>query len=133
MSDHEGELFTVVVAGPGTLRWGVEVRAADEPGAKERVEGRGHRVLEVRRGPTPGAAATRLVLGVCIRCGYSLLRLPAGAGGEVMCPEYGVIHGPTAPLEVRREKLGHRARHVRILTYLLLALLGTLVLVAATV
>jgi phage FluMu protein Com len=128
-SSAAGEVFTVVVAGPGRLRWGVVVRASGEEEARASAERRGHQVLAVRAGATPGAAATR-VLGACIRCGYSLARLPAGAAGEVMCPECGIINVPTAPLEARLGVLQRQRRLLRLVTYALVGALVMIVVVA---
>lgn len=112
-----GGLFTVVVAGPGKLRWGIVVRAADAASARANVEARGHKAIAVRHGAGKGPPATRLTLGACIRCGYTLARLPAGAAGEVMCPECGVINVPKAPLEARTADLKNRRLRIRLWVY----------------
>jgi predicted nucleic acid-binding Zn ribbon protein len=135
MSRPDGELFTVVVRGPGKSRWGIVVRAPDEAAARASVDARGHTVDAVRpRGRH--AEMPRLVLGGCVRCGYSLARLPGGAAGEVMCPECGVINVPGAEMEERREVLQarrKRARVTRVLFYMLVALVVLMGLLAAVV
>lgn len=104
-------LFTVVVAGPGKIRWGVVVRAADEAAAAGNVESRGHAVLSVRAG-LARPPHERFPRSTCIRCGYSLVDLPAGAASEIMCPECGVINVPDAtPERVVRQRI--RTRRMR--------------------
>lgn len=107
------ELFTVRVAGPGTSHWGVVVRAAGEDAASASVAARGHRVVGVKRGMAARPARERPLLGQCVRCGYSLARLPEGEAGEVMCPECGVINVPGAPAAERLVKIRVRRRVMR--------------------
>jgi phage FluMu protein Com len=129
--EWRGEVFTVVVAGLRQLRWGIVVRAADEGDARAIVESRGHQVRLIRRGQTAGPAATKLTLGACVDCGYSLLRLPVGADGAVMCPECGTINAPTAPLERRLQIIKQRRSRLRLLSYGWAAIFALLVLLIA--
>lgn len=124
----KGDLFTVVIAGPGQLRWGIIVRAEDEPSALAMVEARGHQVFAVRKGTEKGQAATKLTLGNCIACKYSLADLPAGNAGEVMCPECGLVNLPTAPLEARMGVLLRRRTRMRLWLYGWLGLFAVIII-----
>jgi hypothetical protein len=122
-----GELFTVVVRHNEKIRWGVVVRAADEGAARALVEAQGHTVEVVRPGMAAGGPGS--VLGGCERCGYSLVRLPRGAAGEVMCPECGMINVPGAAIEARRQVLRARMKRVRAVRLVFYVLVGAVVLI----
>ncbi len=112
--------------------WKVLVRAVDVESAAGAVRARGHTVVGVQAASMPKRrhAAPRLS---CLKCGYALTNLPAGEGGEVMCPECGVINTPELPadatvLDELRSRGGNRRR---VLMLLLLILFLVIVVTAA--
>jgi phage FluMu protein Com len=131
MSDTVSHLFQVIVSGPGGSTWKVLVRAVDAESAAGSVRARGHNVTGVQAAAMPKRkhAAPRVT---CLKCGYVLTNLPAGDGGEVMCPECGVINTPELPatatvLDEIRSRQGNRSRIAIII--LLLLVLGAIAVV----
>lgn len=92
------------------MRWGIVLRATDADAARAMAAARGHRVLDVCEGQRRAEIPKPGVPGACIRCGYTLLQIPVGAAGEVMCPECGVVNLPTTPLEELHDPVIRRSR-----------------------
>ncbi|HVU63634.1 MAG TPA: hypothetical protein VHC70_06645 [Phycisphaerales bacterium] len=96
LTDEVSNLFQVTVSGPGGAMWKILVRAVDAESAAGAVRARGHQVVGVRLAEKPRSRPATPPLS-CVNCGYSLLNLPAGDAGEVMCPECGRINTPDLP------------------------------------
>lgn len=131
MSETISHLFQVAVTGPGGSTWKVLVRAVDAESAAGSVRARGHNVVGVKAAAMPKRrhAAPRVA---CLKCGYALTNLPVGEGGEIMCPECGVINTPELPtnatvLDEIRARQGNRSR-VALLLLMLAVLLALVVL-----
>jgi hypothetical protein len=132
MPENVSSLFQVMVSGPGGAMWKVLVRAVDAESAAGAVRARGHDVVGVRLTEMPRRRRALPRLS-CVKCGYSLSKLPVGEAGEVMCPECGVINTADLPASATvfdeiRSRRGNRWRIAVVI--LLLLVLGVVVLVA---